>query len=89
MEDVRLFTDWTCSSSKGHLMGFFFCGFCLFCVSVSGKGFLAGHADGRVVRYFFDSEGSRESQVLADHHSQTYIQEKCLKTSAGGLFVPV
>ncbi|XP_056873005.1 intraflagellar transport protein 172 homolog [Takifugu flavidus] len=30
--------------------------------NVSGKGFLAGHADGRVVRYFFDSEGSRESQ---------------------------
>lgn len=88
MEDVCLFTDWTCLSSKSQLIVFFFCGFCLFCVSVSGKGFLAGHVDGRVVRYFFDSEGSRESQV--DHHSrQNYIQEKYMKTSAGHLSVPV
>lgn len=36
---------------------------CLFCVSVSGKGILSGHADGTVVRYFFDDEGSGESQV--------------------------
>lgn len=33
------------------------------CVSVSGKGILSGHADGTVVRYFFDDEGSGESQV--------------------------
>lgn len=32
--------------------------------SVSGKGMLSGHADGTVVRYFFDDEGSGESQVL-------------------------
>lgn len=31
--------------------------------SVSGKGILSGHADGTVVRYFFDDEGSGESQV--------------------------
>ncbi|XP_041831040.1 intraflagellar transport protein 172 homolog [Melanotaenia boesemani] len=30
--------------------------------NVSGKGILSGHADGTVVRYFFDSEGSGESQ---------------------------
>lgn len=36
----------------------------LFCVSVSAKGILSGHADGTVVRYFFDDEGSGESQVL-------------------------
>uniref|UniRef100_A0A4W6DEM9 Intraflagellar transport protein 172 homolog n=1 Tax=Lates calcarifer TaxID=8187 RepID=A0A4W6DEM9_LATCA len=29
---------------------------------VSGKGILSGHADGTVVRYFFDDEGSGESQ---------------------------
>uniref|UniRef100_A0A8C6KYJ8 Intraflagellar transport 172 n=1 Tax=Nothobranchius furzeri TaxID=105023 RepID=A0A8C6KYJ8_NOTFU len=30
--------------------------------NASGKGFLSGHADGTVVRYFFDDEGSGESQ---------------------------
>ncbi|XP_068135903.1 intraflagellar transport protein 172 homolog [Hyperolius riggenbachi] len=30
--------------------------------NVSGKGILSGHADGTVVRYFFDEEGSGESQ---------------------------
>uniref|UniRef100_A0A4W5KBN0 Intraflagellar transport protein 172 homolog n=1 Tax=Hucho hucho TaxID=62062 RepID=A0A4W5KBN0_9TELE len=30
--------------------------------NVSGKGMLSGHADGTVVRYFFDDEGSGESQ---------------------------
>lgn len=44
---------------------------CLFCVSVSGKGILSGHADGTVVRYFFDDEGSGESQVL------TFISGRC------------
>lgn len=35
-----------------------------FChLSVSGKGILSGHADGTVVRYFFDDDGSGESQV--------------------------
>nr|KAF6447050.1 intraflagellar transport 172 [Rousettus aegyptiacus] len=29
----------------------------------SGKGILSGHADGTIVRYFFDDEGSGESQV--------------------------
>uniref|UniRef100_A0A8C6VBY2 Intraflagellar transport 172 n=1 Tax=Naja naja TaxID=35670 RepID=A0A8C6VBY2_NAJNA len=30
--------------------------------NVSGKGILSGHADGTIVRYFFDDEGSGESQ---------------------------
>uniref|UniRef100_A0AAX7VS31 Intraflagellar transport 172 n=1 Tax=Astatotilapia calliptera TaxID=8154 RepID=A0AAX7VS31_ASTCA len=30
--------------------------------NVSGKGIISGHADGTVVRYFFDDEGSGESQ---------------------------
>ncbi|KAJ7341442.1 hypothetical protein JRQ81_005540 [Phrynocephalus forsythii] len=30
--------------------------------NTSGKGILSGHADGTVVRYFFDDEGSGESQ---------------------------
>uniref|UniRef100_A0A3P8XGI6 IF140/IFT172/WDR19 TPR domain-containing protein n=1 Tax=Esox lucius TaxID=8010 RepID=A0A3P8XGI6_ESOLU len=30
--------------------------------NVSGKGMLSGHADGTVVRYFFDDEGSGDSQ---------------------------
>ncbi|XP_031427360.1 intraflagellar transport protein 172 homolog [Clupea harengus] len=30
--------------------------------NVSAKGFMSGHADGTVVRYFFDDEGSGESQ---------------------------
>ena len=53
---------------------FFFCGtlsqwqsvLCVcvcVCVSVSGKGILSGHADGTVVRYFFNDEGSGDSQV--------------------------
>lgn len=32
-------------------------------LSCSGKGILSGHADGTIVRYFFDDEGSGESQV--------------------------
>nr|XP_014345853.1 PREDICTED: intraflagellar transport protein 172 homolog [Latimeria chalumnae] len=31
--------------------------------NVSGKGILSGHADGTIVRYFFDDEGLGESQV--------------------------
>ena len=31
--------------------------------SPSGKGILSGHADGSIVRYFFDDEGSGDSQV--------------------------
>ncbi|KAH0622985.1 hypothetical protein JD844_025939 [Phrynosoma platyrhinos] len=31
--------------------------------NISGKGILSGHADGTIVRYFFDDEGSGESQV--------------------------
>uniref|UniRef100_A0A3B4Z6I6 Intraflagellar transport protein 172 homolog n=1 Tax=Stegastes partitus TaxID=144197 RepID=A0A3B4Z6I6_9TELE len=34
----------------------------LLCFSISAKGILSGHADGTVVRYFFDDEGSGESQ---------------------------
>uniref|UniRef100_A0A672FWM1 Intraflagellar transport protein 172 homolog n=1 Tax=Salarias fasciatus TaxID=181472 RepID=A0A672FWM1_SALFA len=30
--------------------------------NASGKGFLSGHANGSIVRYFFDDEGSGESQ---------------------------
>ncbi|XP_053239953.1 intraflagellar transport protein 172 homolog isoform X3 [Podarcis raffonei] len=30
--------------------------------NISGKGILSGHADGTIVRYFFDDEGSGESQ---------------------------
>lgn len=40
----------------------------VFCFSVSAKGILSGHADGTVVRYFFDDEGSGESQVLTASH---------------------
>lgn len=46
----------------------FFLTQCLLCVSVSAKGILSGHSDGTVVRYFFDDEGSGESQVPP--HSQ-------------------
>lgn len=35
----------------------------VFRCSVSGKGILSGHADGSIVRFFFDDEGSGESQV--------------------------
>lgn len=42
-------------------------------VSVSGKGILSGHADGKVVRHFFDGESSGESQVLAARHSYWWI----------------
>lgn len=35
----------------------------MFLCSVSGKGILSGHADGTIVRFFFDDEGSGESQV--------------------------
>lgn len=35
----------------------------MFFCSVSGRGILSGHADGTIVRFFFDDEGSGESQV--------------------------
>lgn len=31
--------------------------------STAGKGILSGHADGAIVRYFFDDEGTGLSQV--------------------------
>ena len=31
--------------------------------SPSGKGFLSGHADGSIVRFFFDDEGTGDQQV--------------------------
>lgn len=34
----------------------------------SGKGFLSGHADGAIVRYFFDDEGSGDSQGKISTH---------------------
>ncbi|XP_053107178.1 intraflagellar transport protein 172 homolog isoform X2 [Hemicordylus capensis] len=41
--------------------------------NVSGKGILSGHADGTIVRYFFDDEGSGESQgKLAMHPCPPY-----------------
>uniref|UniRef100_A0A3B4XDD0 Intraflagellar transport 172 n=1 Tax=Seriola lalandi dorsalis TaxID=1841481 RepID=A0A3B4XDD0_SERLL len=41
--------------------------------NVSGKGILSGHADGTVVRYFFDDEGSGESQgKLLNHPCPPY-----------------
>lgn len=40
--------------------------------SVSGKGILSGHADGTIVRYFFDDEGSGESQVRKSLSSFSY-----------------
>nr|XP_025046158.1 intraflagellar transport protein 172 homolog [Pelodiscus sinensis] len=41
--------------------------------NVSGKGVLSGHADGTIVRYFFDDEGSGESQgKLVTHPCPPY-----------------
>ncbi|XP_039425678.1 intraflagellar transport protein 172 homolog isoform X3 [Corvus cornix cornix] len=41
--------------------------------NVSGKGILSGHADGTIVRFFFDDEGSGESQgKLAVHPCPPY-----------------
>lgn len=34
-----------------------------FTFSPSGKGILSGHADGSIIRYFFDDEGSGDTQV--------------------------
>ncbi|OPJ79338.1 hypothetical protein AV530_004738 [Patagioenas fasciata monilis] len=41
--------------------------------NVSGKGILSGHADGSIVRFFFDDEGSGESQgKLVTHPCPPY-----------------
>ena len=41
--------------------------------SSSGKGILSGHADGSIVRYFFDDEGTGDSQgKLCVHPSPPY-----------------
>ncbi|XP_070555163.1 intraflagellar transport protein 172 homolog [Ptychodera flava] len=37
--------------------------------NVSGKGILSGHADGSIVRYFFEDEGTGESQGKIANHS--------------------
>ncbi|XP_053316583.1 intraflagellar transport protein 172 homolog [Spea bombifrons] len=50
--------------------------------NVSGKGILSGHADGTIVRYFFDDEGSGESQgKLVTHPCPPYA----LAWAAGGI----
>ena len=36
---------------------------CCFTCSPSGKGFISGHADGTIVRYFFEDDGSGLSKV--------------------------
>ncbi|XP_069580919.1 intraflagellar transport protein 172 homolog [Brachyistius frenatus] len=52
--------------------------------NVSGKGILSGHADGTVVRYFFDDEGSGESQgKLLTHPCPPYA----LAWAANGVMV--
>ncbi|XP_069028434.1 intraflagellar transport protein 172 homolog [Embiotoca jacksoni] len=52
--------------------------------NVSGKGILSGHADGTVVRYFFDDEGSGESQgKLLTHPCPPYA----LAWAANGIMV--
>uniref|UniRef100_A0A8C4WQ59 Intraflagellar transport protein 172 homolog n=1 Tax=Eptatretus burgeri TaxID=7764 RepID=A0A8C4WQ59_EPTBU len=41
--------------------------------NLSGKGIISGHADGTIVRYFFDDEGSGESQgKLISHPCSPY-----------------
>ncbi len=47
----------------------FVCFFVFFYISNSGKGILSGHADGSIVRYFFDDEGSGDSQGKICVHS--------------------
>ena len=34
-----------------------------FSFSPTGKGFLSGHADGSIVRFYFDDEGTGDQQV--------------------------
>nr|CAH8871752.1 unnamed protein product [Trichobilharzia regenti] len=38
-------------------------------MNVSGKGFISGHVDGRIIRYFFDDEGSGDAQGKFAIHS--------------------
>ena len=40
----------------------------LFYFSPTGKGFLSGHADGSIVRFFFDDEGTGDQQVKISHN---------------------
>lgn len=41
--------------------------------NTTGKGFISGHADGSIIRYFFDDEGSNDSQgKVATHPSAPY-----------------
>ena len=40
----------------------------LFYFSPTGKGFLSGHADGSIVRFFFDDEGTGDQQVKFSHN---------------------
>ncbi|KAF5402480.1 Intraflagellar transport protein [Paragonimus heterotremus] len=41
--------------------------------NTSGKGFISGHADGKIVRYFFDDEGSGDTQgKLVTHPTAPY-----------------
>ena len=54
------FCDWSPSGLNKWVSTLFtlFCG-----CSPSGKGIISGHADGSVVRFFFEDEGTGESQV--------------------------
>ncbi|RTG85468.1 intraflagellar transport protein 172 [Schistosoma bovis] len=41
--------------------------------NISGKGFISGHADGKIIRYFFDDDGSGDAQgKLTTHPTAPY-----------------
>ncbi|EDV25844.1 uncharacterized protein TRIADDRAFT_24195 [Trichoplax adhaerens] len=49
------------------------------CPNISGKGILSGHADGSIVRYFFDDDGSGGAQGQIIKHS---VPPYCLTWAA-------
>jgi len=51
---------------------------CVFC-SPSSKGILSGHADGSIVRFFLEDEGTGETQVSNndDEYNVLKVSRRC------------
>ena len=57
-------------------------------VSSSGKGFISGHADGTIVRYFFEDDGSGLSKVsLIISNDQLVLKRRSSSVDCRDLFV--
>ena len=64
---IRSLVSYHLQPSKELKLNFIF--FHKLCSSTSGQGIISGHADGSIVRYYFDDEGTGLPQGVVCRHS--------------------